>query len=289
MQLVKYTPQHEEYFLKVYNESFPEYERRPFKKILKASTAGQIEMFVLEHHFKNVGIVTAFLDGDYVLIEYFAIDKEFRGGGFGALALQQILLRYQNHTMFLEIEYPEFSADNNIQRLRRKMFYLTNGMYAVDYHINLFGTHMEILTNGQPFQQNKAHALYKKLFKWRTNKTIKWLKNQWHQTFEIDIDKLQPLVYQASKKQIETQSYNPATGIKPVSVRVYGGHICVTEGHLRALLALSQNRDRLICKLDLSKSNDKQNLQNLSDCHIHGVKSVADLLLQAELNEREKR
>ena len=51
-------------------------------------------------------------------------------------------------------------ADN---RLRRKAFYLKNGMVPMDYEVVLFGVEMEVLTFGSELTFEQYHAIYKEV------------------------------------------------------------------------------------------------------------------------------
>ncbi len=49
------------------------------------------------------------------------------------------------------------------QRLRRKAFYLRNGMVPMDFLVNLFGVDMEVLTFGSALTFEQYHAIYKEV------------------------------------------------------------------------------------------------------------------------------
>lgn len=49
------------------------------------------------------------------------------------------------------------------QRLRRKAFYLRNGMVPMDYLVDLFGVEMEVLTFGRALTFEQYYAIYREV------------------------------------------------------------------------------------------------------------------------------
>jgi ribosomal protein S18 acetylase RimI-like enzyme len=90
-----------------------------------------------------------------VLVDYLAVLPEARSRGIGGEVLRQIAEKYPDKRIFLEIESPEESAPNNAQRLKRKSFYLRNGLSETNIHIRIYGNHMELLalSGGVSFEE----------------------------------------------------------------------------------------------------------------------------------------
>lgn len=131
----------------LYLEAFPEYERKPFRLMQRTQAKGKSDIWSLMDGDTFVGMAITMHDGDLVLLDYFAIKPEIRGGGYGAKALQLLYDQYKGKKFFLEIESTKVACDNLKQRESRKGFYLRNGLQETGVGALLFGTEMEILSN----------------------------------------------------------------------------------------------------------------------------------------------
>lgn len=129
----------------LYLEAFPASERKPFAIITEKCDSGMVEILYLEQEGAFAGLAITMQDGQYVLLDYFAILKEKRGCGLGGVVLEQLFERYREKQFFLEIEDTREPAENRTQRLRRKRFYLRNGMTELGLRSNVFGVNMELL------------------------------------------------------------------------------------------------------------------------------------------------
>ena len=77
--------------------------------------------------------------------DFLAIFPHKRNGGTGTKVLQAIRARYEGVPICLEIEDPdEPGADNADIRLRRRNFYLRNGIVPIA-KMHIYGTDMELL------------------------------------------------------------------------------------------------------------------------------------------------
>lgn len=164
---------------KLYNESFPKAEKKPFWIMRKKCREGTMEMFALtENGSIFVGLAIFIYFRDMVLLDYFAIEPSFRGMGKGSEALELIKRRFSDKRFFLEIEsvYEECSDIKN--RQNRRKFYMANGLKSQNYLVSLFGTEMEILSAGAAISYEEYETMYRKLFTERVaRKHIHFLKN----------------------------------------------------------------------------------------------------------------
>lgn len=99
-----------------------------------------------------------------VLLDYFAIAEDYRGQGEGSEALMLLQALYSDKKFFLEIEEPDETAENQKERLRRKAFYLRNGMQETGIRIKLFGVPMEILATDSSLNFEQCAKLYRALY-----------------------------------------------------------------------------------------------------------------------------
>lgn len=132
---------------KLYLTAFPKSERKPFDLMVEKQREGRMDLLCLMEGGRFAGLAFTAKDGDLVLLDYFAIDDARRGTGCGTAALKAICGCYEGRRLVLEIERTDCEAENHEERVRRKHFYLKNGMSELGYQVLLFGVEMEMLSN----------------------------------------------------------------------------------------------------------------------------------------------
>lgn len=152
----------------LYEASFPKSEKKPFGLMVELQKQGLCEMLAIEdEEGKFCGLAIMILAAGLALLDYFAIDPGCQGGGMGSAALQELRERYGSDKIVVEIERTtgaEAEAAENAQdRIRRKAFYLRNGMVPVGFLVNLFGVEMEVLTFGRELAFAEYYAIYNKV------------------------------------------------------------------------------------------------------------------------------
>lgn len=150
----------------LYLQAFPKEERKPFELIEKLQEEGKAQIFVVTDEEREFcGLAITLHNGNYVLLDYFAILPQKRGSGIGSCVIQLLKQRYKDKIFFLEIEETEkmedVSEEEQKLRVRRKRFYLENGMKDSTLRVSLFGVLMEILSDGTPLTFEEYYELYK--------------------------------------------------------------------------------------------------------------------------------
>lgn len=152
------------FILDLYQEAFPKEERKPFSLIERKAAMGEMEILLLREEGRRVGLAITALSERIVLLDYFAVAKDCRGGGFGSEALQMLKALYDDRQFFLEIERTDDeNAPNRDERIRRKHFYLRSGMLETGIHIDLFGVGMELLAAKPGLTFDDCETLYREL------------------------------------------------------------------------------------------------------------------------------
>lgn len=146
---------------KTYIEAFPRSERKSFRLMKGKAKQGVMEFLIILEKHQPVGIAITVLHQDLVLLDYFAIHRSCRGKGYGSKALKLLRERYENRRFLLEIELPEEDVPNQAKRLKRKEFYLRNGMQETGIKVCVFQVPMEVLTDGRPFTYEEYHGIYR--------------------------------------------------------------------------------------------------------------------------------
>lgn len=144
---------------KLYKEAFPKEERYPFFLIQKRVREGKAEILALEQDgFAGLAIMMFYKD--IVMLQFFAIAPEKRGQHLGSITLSLLKERYAGKRFLLEIETLRPEAENYADRVRRKNFYLRNGMKEMNVVVFLFGVELELLTDGGDVSFEEYHAVY---------------------------------------------------------------------------------------------------------------------------------
>lgn len=164
----------------LYEEAFPPTEKKPFSLILKKSEEGCMEILSIEEEDGQfLGLAIFILHGDLALLDYLAIRPERRGCGIGSRVLPLLRERYAGRRFLLEIEdADEADAENLAERVRRKAFYLRNGLCEMPYRIWLFGVQMQILTDGATVTFDEYHAIFPAVFSPHAAENVRLLSEQ---------------------------------------------------------------------------------------------------------------
>ena len=133
---------------KLYLRAFPKAERKPFSTICRMAAKGMMETLIIVDQGYMAGLAITAKYKDMVLLDYFAVSEAFRGRQCGSRALKLLKERYEGQRFILEIETPDDAALNQVQRVRRKNFYLRNGMQETGIRVRLCGVPMELLSFG---------------------------------------------------------------------------------------------------------------------------------------------
>ena len=162
---MKLTPPNKENLSKIkklYRSAFPRIERKPFKMLLRQRDKGEAELFAVEaNDGLFLGLAFTVMQGDIVMLDYFAIYPKARGKGVGSRALQMLKARYADRRFILEIESVSEPCRNLEARQKRRDFYLRNGMTPAGYTARVFFTELEVLTAGEPVSFEEYRELYR--------------------------------------------------------------------------------------------------------------------------------
>ncbi len=143
-------------FLKLYNESFPENERRIYKSAEHVANfikekGGKFHGFVYDDGGDDfVGFLTYWTFDGYVYVEHFAVDPAHRSKNIGSMMLRH-LFDVAGPDVLIEVENP--TTD---EARRRVAFYEKNGFRLREeityvqppYSMDQSGVEMSLMTHG---------------------------------------------------------------------------------------------------------------------------------------------
>ena len=110
------------------------------------------------------GLVITLLYKDMVLVDYLAIAPDKRKLGIGSKIVDEIRRRYKNRRIILEIETIDDTAENNEQRIRRKKFYIKNGLKSNEMLVRLNGIEMETMVFSEKIDYEEYYSIYENTF-----------------------------------------------------------------------------------------------------------------------------
>ncbi|WP_455542384.1 GNAT family N-acetyltransferase [Intestinibacter sp.] len=158
----------------LYFDAFPKEERKPIEVLRKGIEHRYTKVFVIEDGDRDfAGEVIMMLDRDIAFLDYFAVSPNMRGKGIGSKTLKLLQEKYQNKKFALDIESTRVESDNKKQRESRKQFYISNGMKAMDYTVNVFDFDMEIMAYNCELSFEEYHTLYHNLYGEKISRYVK--------------------------------------------------------------------------------------------------------------------
>lgn len=150
----------------LYIEAFPKAERKPLEDIINLSKKGigRIIVILYDDKFAGLFITLEAKDGQSVLIDYFAIKKDFRGKSLGSKSIKLLDSLFQNKTLIIEIEPCDKNSKNYVQRVKRKNFYKRLGFRETGVIIAWFGVNLELMSLNEDIGYENYISLLKSIF-----------------------------------------------------------------------------------------------------------------------------
>lgn len=145
----------------LYQNAFPETERKPFEMILELEKQGKSDVFSIDNENNQfLGLAITLYDDNVIILDYFAINPEYRGKGIGGKAIDILKNKFKDKKFLLEIETTDIISADIQNRIRRKNFYLRHGLKAMPYKVNLLGEFMEIMTFNCEVTFEEYHSVF---------------------------------------------------------------------------------------------------------------------------------
>lgn len=149
-------PQELSAVIPLYKNSFPDFERKPFSMIVEGLHSHKMKAYSIYFHHQGqkdyVGLAFLVVGEKADILDYLAIHPAYQNHHFGSAILGW--LTQQDNPFFVEIEstktpkedlLPGGSSKEDI--VRRKKFYLENGLVDCHQEIYLFKARMELLAS----------------------------------------------------------------------------------------------------------------------------------------------
>jgi len=110
--------------IEIYNESFPDKEKRPLDDIKNNIKEGE-KLFIGKYNDSTImfSIIWEIENTDYLFLDYIAVKKECRNKRIGTKFLKNIFNIFKDYNnIIFEVENPE-EGENKNQRIKRINFY----------------------------------------------------------------------------------------------------------------------------------------------------------------------
>ncbi len=117
---------------KLYCTAFPDDERAPMFMLLRRSGRKGVDFWSLYADGEWFGFAYAITEDDLTYLFYLAVSEEKRGRGLGSKALSVLKMKYYGNRFFLALEQLDETAENYPERLKRRQFYINNGLAPLD-------------------------------------------------------------------------------------------------------------------------------------------------------------
>lgn len=136
-----------DFFERVNIEAFPRYERWDMKEMLEFAQKTDTEILGVYDGIEPVGFAVLVKNEKCGYVYYLAMDSRKRSKGYGSATLRKLMEKYSDLQLILDFEDPHEEADNGEQRMRRKEFYLRNGLHETGRYTLLNGGRFEVVCN----------------------------------------------------------------------------------------------------------------------------------------------
>lgn len=144
----------------LYRVSFPRAERKPFSVILSAYRKGRTDVWCILEGNRFLGFAATMNSPRLVMLDYLAISKKHRSQGIGTAAMHELMQRYGDRELILEIESPYEPGPDQERRQKRKQFYVNCGMRPLNVMAEVFGVKMELLGQNCEIDFQRYRSFY---------------------------------------------------------------------------------------------------------------------------------
>lgn len=139
------------------DEAFPSVERMSVEEMFTFPINSEVIGFYNAETL--IGFSLLLFNTETVFLVLLAIDKRYRGNGYGSKALKSILSNYPEKQVVLDFEEVVKTAINYEQRASRKRFYLRNGFHETGRFTVLFHEKYEVVCSKEALNENSLNEV----------------------------------------------------------------------------------------------------------------------------------
>ena len=138
---------------RLYKRAFPADERAPMLVLAMKSGRETVDFWGIYSDGEWIGLAYVLTEGEVSYLFYFALSESFRGKGLGSKSLQALKIKYADKRFFLALEQLDESAENYPERLKRREFYLRNGLKPINCTIREASVVYDVMGTGDIFPE----------------------------------------------------------------------------------------------------------------------------------------
>lgn len=132
----------------IYDTEFPPAERfASFHDIVERAIPGKVNISAICDQGQAVGFCIRIIGEAWQYLMFFGIDGTMQGHGYGEKALKVMMQETGGVPLVFCIESTEVEAANSEQRIRRKNFYLRQGMHDTGIRFESMGVPFEVMAS----------------------------------------------------------------------------------------------------------------------------------------------
>lgn len=173
------TPEQFDNIHALYLTAFPENERKSFTMMKDLMKKGLLDIVIFETDDQPfIGFAILAIHKKTMLVDYLAINPDYRGKGYGSTALEWLIKEYPLHKICLEIESTNVESDNHKERISRKKFYLKNKLTMLPFEAEVFEVRFELLSNNTAITPEEFVAIYHNVYGPNSSKNVRVIDSE---------------------------------------------------------------------------------------------------------------
>lgn len=145
LKRVKYSLPEYKQIKKLYQSAFPPEERPPFFLLMSKTGRDNVDFWGIYADGKWIGLAYVISKDKLSYLFYLAVSEAERGKGFGSAIIRTLRRMYDDQLLFLALETLDEAAPNYDERLKRRNFYMHNGLKPVDCQITEGGVTYDVM------------------------------------------------------------------------------------------------------------------------------------------------
>lgn len=142
-------------------EAFPPEEYIAPTKLVEMAKADNFDFLALTDNGSFVGFMAVQTYKNLVYLFFLAIDTCCRSKGYGSHAIETLKASYPGKNQIVDFEMPDDTAENHIQREKRRKFYLRNGYRETGLFLSYLGVDYEVFCMEEGFDAEMFKAMMK--------------------------------------------------------------------------------------------------------------------------------
>lgn len=144
-------------------EAFPPKEYLAPDKLVEMSMADNFDFWALTDGDASVGFMVVQTHKNLAYLFFLAIDPSCRAKGYGSQAIETLRALYPDKKQVVDFEMIAEAAPNNIQRIKRRQFYLKNGYKETGLFLSYLGVDFEVFCMSDDFNAQEFKDMMKEI------------------------------------------------------------------------------------------------------------------------------